>query len=83
LALQDLQLVEQQIEQLDQEIARLLHDYQDAVTRLAEVPGLGINSAHQIIAEVGATAETFESGKKLASWVGASPGEEESAGCEP
>jgi hypothetical protein len=35
--------------------------------RLAEVPGLGIDSAHQIIAEVGATAETFESAKKLAS----------------
>jgi transposase len=47
---------------------------------LAEVPGLGIDSAHQIIAEVRAKAETFESAKKLASWVGACPGEEESAG---
>ena len=80
LALQDLHLIEQQIEQLDQEIANLLRNHQDAVTRLAEVPGLGIDSAHQIIAEVGATAETFESAKKLASWVGACPGEEESAG---
>jgi transposase len=80
LALQDLQIIEQQIDQLDQEIASLLHDHQDAVTRLAEVPGLGIDSAHQIIAEVGATPETFESAKKLASWVGACPGEEESAG---
>jgi len=80
LALQDLQLVEQQIDQLDQEIARLLHKHQAAVERLAEVPGLGIDSAHQIIAEVGAKAETFESAKKLASWVGACPGEEESAG---
>jgi transposase len=80
LALQDLQFIEQQIGQLDQEIARLLRDHQDAVARLAEVPGLGINSAHQIIAEVGAKAETFESAKKLASWVGACPGEEESAG---
>src|SRR5262249_15780023 len=49
-ALQDLQLVEHQIEKLDQEIASLLHEHQDAVTRLAEVPGLGIDSAHQIIA---------------------------------
>ncbi len=80
LALQGLQVIEQQINQLDQEIASLFHDHQDAVTRLAEVPGLGIDSAHQIIAEVGATAETFESAKKLASWVGACPGEEESAG---
>ena len=80
LALQDLQVIEQQINQLDQEIARLLRDYQDAVTRLAEVPGLGIESAHQIIAEVGAKTETFESAKKLVSWVGACPGGEESAG---
>ena len=80
MALQKLQLVEQQIGQLDQEIASLLHKHQDAVQSLAEVPGLGIDSAHQIIAEVGAKAETFESPKKLASWVGACPGEEESAG---
>jgi transposase len=79
LALQDLQLLEQQIGQLDQEIASLLHDHQDAVRRLAEVPGLGVDSAHQVIAEVGAKAETFQSAKNLASWVGACPGEEESA----
>jgi transposase len=80
LALQGLQVVDQQIDQLDQEIASLLHQHQHAVERLAEVPGLGIDSAHQIIAEVGAKAGTFESAKKLASWVGACPGEEESAG---
>jgi transposase len=80
MALQGLQLLEQQINQLHQEIASLLHDHQGAVERLAEVPGLGIDSAHQIIAEVGATAETFEAAKKLASWVGACPGEEQSAG---
>jgi len=80
LALQDLQLLEQQMGQMDQEIASLLHEHKHAVERLAEVPGLGIDSAHQIIAEVGAKAETFESAKKLASWVGACPGEEESAG---
>ena len=80
LALQNVQSLEQQIEQLDQEIASLLHDHQDAVARLAEVPGLGIDSAHQIIAEVGAKAEPFEGAKKLASWIGACPGEDETAG---
>ena len=53
-ALEELQLIEQQIGQLDQEIASLLRQHQDAVQRLAEVPGLGVDSAHQIIAEVGA-----------------------------
>jgi transposase len=58
----------------------LLHPHQDAVQRLAEVPGLGVDSAQQIIAEVGPTAATFPSGEQLASWVGACPGDEESAG---
>ena len=48
--------------------------------RLAEVPGLGVDSAQQIIAEVGPTAKTFPSAKQLSSWVGACPGAEESAG---
>jgi transposase len=80
MALEDLQLIEQQIGQLDQEIARRLREHQDAVQRLAEVPGLGVDSAQQIIAEVGAKADTFPSAKNLVSWVGACPGQEESAG---
>jgi transposase len=80
LALDDLQLIEQQIGQLDQEIASLLREHQDAVQRLAEVPGLGVDSAQQIIAEVGAKAATFPSAKNLVSWVGASPGDDETAG---
>ena len=80
LTIEDLQFVEQQISQLDQEIASLLQWHQDAVERLAVVPGLGVDSAQQIIAEVGAKAATFPSAEKLSSWVGACPGEEESAG---
>jgi len=80
MALADLHLIEQQIGQLDQEIASLLREHQDAVQRLAEVPGLGVDSAQQIIAEVGAKAATFASAKNLVSWVGACPGDEESAG---
>ena len=80
MALADLQLIEQQIGQLDQEIASLLREHQDAVQRLAEVPGFGVDSAQQIIAEVGTKATTFPSAKNLVSWVGACPGEEESAG---
>jgi transposase len=80
MVLEDLQLIEKQIGQLDQEMASLLREHQDAVQRLAEVPGLGIDSAQQIIAEVGAQAATFPSAKNLVSWVGACPGEDETAG---
>jgi transposase len=80
MTLEELQLIEQQIGQLDREMASLLREHQDAVQRLAEVPGLGVDSAQIIIAEVGAKAAAFASAKHLSSWVGASPGDEESAG---
>src|SRR5712672_381167 len=80
LALEELRLIDEQIGQLDQEMASLLSQHQDAVERLAEVPGLGVDSAQQIIAEVGPTASTFPSEKCLSSWVGACPGDDESAG---
>jgi len=80
MALEELRLIDEQIGRLDQEMASLLSANQDAVQRLAEVPGLGVDSAQQIIAEVGATAATFPSEKCLSSWVGACPGDDESAG---
>ena len=80
MMLEELQFVEQQVAKLDQEMASLLRQHQGAVERLAEVPGLGADSAQQIIAEVGAQAATFPSAKNLSSWVGACPGDDESAG---
>src|SRR5208282_1109079 len=65
---------------LDQEMADQLSQHHDAVERLAEVPGLGVDSAQQIIAEVGPTAATFPSAKQLSSWVGVCSGDDESAG---
>jgi transposase len=78
--LAELRLLEEQIQELDQEIARLLAAHQDAVQKLAEVPGLGPDSAQQIIAEVGPTAAVFPTAKNLASWVGVCPGDDISAG---
>ena len=80
MMLKELRLLEYQMGQMDQEMAALLKQHQDAVQRLAEMPGLGVDSAQQIIAEVGATAAAFPSARQLSSWVGVCPGEEESAG---
>jgi len=80
MVLDELQLMERHMDQLDHEIADLLSQHQDAVKRLAEVPGLGVDSAHQIVAEIGVGAKTFPSEKHLASWIGVCPGEQESAG---
>ena len=80
MALEEVRLIEEQIGQLDQEMASLLSQHRDAVQRRAEVPGLGVDSAQPIIAEVGARAATFPSAKQLSSWVGACPGDNQSAG---
>jgi transposase len=80
LTLEELHVIEDHLAQLDQQMAQLLAHHHDAVHRLAEVPGLGVDSAQQIIAEVGASAAAFPSDKQLASWMGACPGNEESAG---
>src|SRR5436190_971637 len=80
MTLAELEVIELHMRQLDEELAALLHVHQDAVQRLAAVPGLGVDSAQQIIAEVGPTARTFPTAKHLASWVGACPGHDESAG---
>src|SRR5213594_1677571 len=65
MALEELNLIEEQIDRLEQEMASLLSAHQDVVQRLAEV---------------GPAAAAFPSAKQLASWVGVCPGEEESAG---
>src|SRR5881396_2476139 len=80
MVLDEVASIDKRIEQLNQEAANLLRRHEDQVKRLAEVPGLGVGSAQQIIAEVGATADSFPSEKHLSSWVGACPGDEESAG---
>jgi transposase len=80
LTLDELDALEAHIRQLDEALAQLLREHQTAVQRLAAVPGLGVDSAQQIIAEVGPTAATFATAKHLASWVGACPGHDESAG---
>lgn len=79
LQLERLQLIDRQIEKLNGLIAQAMKPHQETVIRLAEVPGLGVDSAQQVIAEVGVQASTFPSAAQLTSWVGTCPGKDESA----
>jgi transposase len=79
LFLERLTLLETQMDTLEKSAAEALRQHQDSVQRLAAVPGLGADSAQQIIAEVGPQAATFPSGEQMASWIGCCPGREESA----
>jgi len=73
------QMLVGQIAKLDRMIAEALKPHQEAVARLALVPGLGVDSAQQIIAEVGTDAGTFPSAAHLSAWVGTCPGQDETA----
>lgn len=78
--LEQLAVLEHHSEALTVLAAEILRPYQDAVARLAEVPGIGIHAAQQIIAEVGPEAKTFPTARQLCSWAGTAPGRDESAG---
>lgn len=79
LFLERLGLLDRQIQELDRMAAAAMRPYEDAVVRLAAVPGFGPDSAQQILAEVGAQAQSFPSAAQFASWAGLCPGREESA----
>jgi transposase len=78
--LSQLALIETQIEELEQGAAQLMSPYEEAILRLAEIPGMGAVSALHVIAEIGPQAQAFPSPGDLCSWVGVIPGENITAG---
>jgi transposase len=79
LYLERLEMLDKQIQTLDALVAKELKKHEEAVIRVAEMPGFGVDSAQQIIAEVGVDAEAFPSASHFCSWAGTCPGSEESA----
>lgn len=63
-------------EQIEAEIA----PFADAVTRLDEIPGIGLAAAHTIVAEIGIDMTRFPTAQHLAAWARFAPGVKESAG---
>ena len=45
----------------------------------APTPGWGVDSAHQVVAEVGPQASSFPSPKGFSSWIGSCPGTDQTA----
>jgi transposase len=79
LFMERLQLLDSQIESLDKLAAEALRPHEEAVRRVAEIPGFGVDSAQQIIAEMGVDARTFPSAAAFSSWAGVCPGSNVSA----
>jgi len=70
----------QQIDELDSEVEARQKDYAALIEVLDAIPGVGKQSAEVILAEIGTDIIQFKSAKHLSSWVGVSPGQNESAG---
>jgi len=74
------EFLEQAIAQLQTEIERCLPAFDEALTLLQTIPGVGAVAATTILAEIGADMSRFPSAKHLASWAGVCPGNKQSAG---
>lgn len=67
------------IEDISSIIKGQMQDYEDAIKRLDEIPGIGEASAQVILAEIGLDMSRFPTAGHLARWVGLAPGNNESA----
>lgn len=81
-SLEHLRFLEQQIQDLDNEIAAKIQEggYQQEWELLRTLPGFQETSAANVLAEVGPSTEPFGSPRKLSSWSGVCPGNNRSAG---
>lgn len=68
------------IAELNEKIKKALSSYENALERLREIPGLSRKTVEDLIAEIGLDMEVFPTAEHLCSWVGVSPGNNESAG---
>ena len=68
------------LERVSAEIAERVRPFEDAITLLDTMPGIGRRSAEILLAEVGVELDRFPSADHLAAWAGLAPGNNESAG---
>lgn len=73
-------LLRRQIEEINQTLAEAMRPHIAALHRLSQIPGIDLNAAQELIAEIGPKAAAFDTAGNLASWVGLCPGSQESAG---
>ena len=76
----DTRNIEALIEGLNQKIKQVLSPYENALELLKQIPGLSNKTVEDLVAETGLDMNVFPNEKHLCSWVGVSPGNNESAG---
>jgi transposase len=68
------------IDSIDQEVAAEIAPFEQQMTRLKTITGIGQTVAEVVVAEVGVDMSRFPTPEHLASWAGLCPGNYESAG---
>ena len=72
--------LDQEIGLVDEEVANRMGPFEGAISRIDEIPGVGLRAAQDILAEIGLDMSRFGSAARLASWAKLCPGNNESAG---
>jgi len=80
LHLTQIECLEKQIQEVEETINDYLTPYEDYVKQLVELPGINQRTAAVVLAEIGTDMTVFPTAGHLASWAGASPGNNQSAG---
>ncbi len=75
-----LETLEGENKSIDNRMKNLMHEHNDLLNRMDEVPGINELSAQYILSELGPQLRTFSSASSLASWAGLCPGNNESGG---
>ncbi len=78
--LEQIDFLQGQLDRLSEEIEQKLAAYEELITRLRQIPGIGRMAAATILAEIGTDMGRFPSAKHLASWAGVAPGNKQSGG---
>jgi transposase len=71
--------LERQIAELDDQIRVLVEPLMPQIEQLANIPGVDVTAARDILGEIGTAMSRFGSAARLASWAKVSPGNNASA----
>lgn len=78
--LRHLEFLEQEIAEINEEIATRMASVEDVIVQFDAIPGVGRHAAEDILAEIGSDMSRFPTSSHLASWAKVCPGNNESAG---
>lgn len=78
--LRHLDFLDEEVSRLSEEVSNRMRPFNQVLQRLDAIPGLGMRTIEQVVAEIGLNMGQFPSSAHLASWARVCPGNNESAG---